>query len=102
MFATTSGWPASTAASTANSAATGSNRTSSVASMTGRVSAETDEACSRGCWGRTVNISFGMKLPARRARRRPPDASPPKRQIEEDPEKGCYRSKKDEAGADED
>src|SRR5215218_8406040 len=47
-------------------------------------------------------MSLGMKLPARRARRRAPDAAPPKRQIEEDPEEGRYRCEEDETGVDED
>src|SRR5437016_5360443 len=99
---TMSGWPASTAASTANSAASGSKSTASVASMIGRLSAGTGGRSWRCCWRRTVNMSLGMKLPARGTRRRAPDVAPPKRHVEEDPEEGHRRSEKDEPAADED
>src|SRR5581483_10148130 len=97
-FATISGCPHSTAASTANATAVSSNGTSSVASMTGRVPAGADGTREREPGRRSVSMrSLRVELPPRRAAGGGPCPAPPHRQVEEEPRGRHDRGEEDEA-----
>src|ERR1700752_1087198 len=101
-FATTSGWPLSSALSTANAAASSSKGTSSVARSTGRRRWPAAWVCSLGGLRRSVCTGLlRVKVPVRGCPSRAPRPPSPDGEIEEEPDRGDPRHEEDERRVDE-